>query len=378
MSNAIPTIGRPEVGSVSRLVMRLETNVAIAQSPIARAVQRQIRAGARWLASLQYEVLLDSDIDAMSSWLDRAVRGDTLLAIESDANLRLGTFTPTELAASWSLGTTGWTTSQTALTVDGDTALVRVSVNNTSGYITKTYNVVAGATYAIALDVVSIGGANAAGGLLQVLEGGTARSVCFSQTDQKLLCVVTPVGTTIALRIYPAKVLPAALDTIAAFGAVSVQRCLVAATSNGAFAVRDTAGTTTGVALKRGQMISVLTSAGWELKRVSAPALINSAGVAACAVEPGFRGTWADGNPVLVGVPFGIYRPSLNESGASYSPGCLAAFAFEIEEHIESGLGVFDRTKPSEGMSLYLDFAAQDYRTQPAGDAPAGLEGLPS
>ena len=117
MSNTTSLIAKHELGPASKVSLTLDRNVAVVESPFTRTAQRQIRGGARWRATLDYDPYTGEEVDHMVAWMDRVSRGDALVSLDNDANVEGGTFVPVELGSSWAAGTTGWTSTRSSLTV---------------------------------------------------------------------------------------------------------------------------------------------------------------------------------------------------------------------------------------------------------------------
>lgn len=320
----------------SQIDWRLVRNVAVAESPISRSVQRQARPGDRWQATLRWDVLDRRRASALAAWLDEASRADREALIPAYGTERLrGAYAANGRAAmtrpwhaqgemaqwvfpaglSSALGTRGARLWQTDATLR---------------YAERTFTLPQSARVAVTADLPAV---TLWGAIIELRQGGsTVASATYTPAQaatagRALVASGTLPAGTASVRL-AIQAIPGEME----FGDVLAQMALsVSAIASPGTRSMNVTGASGTPALVAGEMLTVQTSAGWELLRVTHDAYAVSSPMT-IYFEPALRGTLAAGAAVLVAYPFARMRVAESASAATYEGPVKSAFALDLVE----------------------------------------------
>lgn len=352
----MPTIPFPPDLCSAKLSFSLERNVGIAESPISRAVQRQIRGGDRWRVAVELPPALHTDRQFAQalSFLDQMSRGDTTCWMSPPQSQQTGAWNPQNLVSNgdWLLGTPGsavipnWQ-SQADLTVftDGQGRL-QLDRSGTGGGITFSQNffpVTANKQYAAVTDLSLFDT------LATVSYVNSDASTCIQHAPATVptrrLSMGAPTGSVVSAYVQ----MTGSQFSKGTVGSLVFAECGIADAASPAgqnvfhilgYTGNATVGGYLPGALKAGTFFAVPTTAGVELKRLVRDYNPQQA-IAYNSVnylhgnlffEPALRGSITAYSPVLIYRPFAKFRLAKAESAGTYGPPILGTFAFELIE----------------------------------------------
>lgn len=288
---------------------RLERNVTTLTNPLSKTNQYIGRGGDRWRCTLTMPTLNDVDAGILTAWLDQISRADNWALINPFQSLAAGTESGTsfiDMNGSWrsqvnAAGTfPNWNQNNLLLPGYLNAGYASIYGNATTpASMTRNFTVVVGAYYLVAVDFPP----QEFPGRIRVKCGSTVLFDSGSVSmPGRIVALVSPTTTTMQVLLYAGFDGTAYANTF--YGDVSVARAYTVeqAAPAGLNTIVIQGAQTTSASLRVGQFVSIPSSAGYELKRLTRDVIqvgggtlngisVNHAG--RMAFEPALRGAVA-------------------------------------------------------------------------------------
>lgn len=327
-------IGLPATSKPASVSWTLGHNVAISANPLGNTVQRIVRSGPSWRATLQWPPMIGDDAGILAGFLDRIARGDRWAYVDNPANQMRGTFGPQNLVTNGDFtgGTTAGWTADTNVTLSVNAR--RLKVQNSSGSpavvggARQNITMTANSPHVVVCDVDPGDTESATLEIRRASDSFVEATVTIGGPG-RAVAVVTP--TVAAMQVH----LVANSDGHIYFRNISAHRCAVVngASQTGNRLNIDGLPSSAFALLKAGEMFCVKASSGlYELKRLTDDLDSDSTGSGTLVFEPALRSSPADNVPVIFYRPFARFLvPSHTNAVSSEPPGDQPIHGFMLD-----------------------------------------------
>ena len=362
-------IGLPATKRPASVAWSLEHNVGSAINPLGGTMQRVVRGGDRWRATLQWPPMIGDDAGIFAGWLDKVSRGDRWLYVDHPANMARGNlsignavsnpyFVP-DTAAAWTAET------DVSLSVNAR----RLKVTNNSG----SPAVAAGAYQSITLTasvphvvVVDFDPGNTLSATVQIRNATTFVVEASQRLDNapgRFCFTVTPSQAAMQIRLVCNS------DGHIYFRNITVSRCALvnAASQTGNRLNVDGLPASQSALIKAGEFFCVPVGGSYELKRLTDDLDSDSSGAGVLVFEPSLRGSPSDNAPVVLHRPYGrFFIPSHTSAVSSEPPGDQPIHGFMLDAAEDVTAVTADTTVTDEAGQVIWELDASTLSLAPS------------
>lgn len=349
----------PAIPGVQTLDWRLERNVAVASGPLGRTMQRQVRSGDLWAATLNFPPYRNEDAGVLTSWLSEASRGDRWIYLSPPQSQARGAWAPTERVGNGRFladTVSGWTGAGAALSVNARRLKVRNTGNAVGTATVAGVQVEANQPHVLLVDLYE---GSTSAWRVRILNDadGVEEHVSYYTRPGRVPIVFVPSSS--AVRVELACNTPVSGDDVK-FGDVSVARCLVLDGDNPVGRSMKVKGgpISSNGALKAGEFITVQLWNGWQLVQLKEDFDTDASGKGRLRFEPALR-SGAVG-PVIVHRPFVRMFIPAHRAASSISPPIFHGVSVEVQEDVTA----LQKEIPQDTDLIYL-FDANSFGVAP-------------
>ena len=348
-------IAFPTLIGGAQLDWKLERNVTQLSNPLSKTIQRVVRGGDRWRATVQIPVLVGDEAARVCAWLDQISRGDNaglVPVFQNDTtSVESGGTYFAEMQASWRnrAPALDWTSVNLVSTPYVSGLYANLYSGATAGaYMQRTFTVIANLPYNVVLDVP----AQVTPGSMVV--GNAGFSTIYydgrpAPASGRIAITVVPTTSALSIQLAPANGTTTFAQSL--FGDLSISRAYVAQSVSAAGANNvqiigsDNANVVANLvpAFKAGQFLTITTSKGFELKRLQNPvetitgSVLNTIAVSGSGrayFEPALRGSVAINAGIKHLVPWCRMLLASPTSQSNVTPPLRHAFSFDLMEDV--------------------------------------------
>lgn len=315
---------------VEQVVLTLLRSGVSVESPLSGAIQRLVRQGDRWKADITLPIYQDRQAGMLATFLDQLSRYDRWAYISPPA-FGLGTASITNAVTNGDLmtnATTAWSGNGASISANAQKLVITNSAA-AEGYAIQSVNLSAG-SWCFVGDCCPTGGSPGLNARMELRDGGGSLVAGTSWTEAGRILLRTQIGSsgTYFLRIYTnssVNGLSVAVDNIAYYPTPSANATASAGATTIAL-VTNSVGT-----MLAGEFVTISTSAGYELKRLTDDYAANNTPI---YFEPALRGSVSVGAPILYAAPFFKAVLSEQESVTTISAPNIHGFTIAVTEDV--------------------------------------------
>ncbi|WP_428309247.1 hypothetical protein [Hydrocarboniphaga sp.] len=321
------------IGLGQKVTLTLERNGVVNESPLSRAVQRIVRQGDRWRAAISWPPQQGVDAGLMAAFLDQASDFGNWFCVDAPRLIQGAWSTPNLVPeGDFQSGLSTWNKSGDATgSLSINARKLRIS-NGTAETFARRNGIpwVAGKPLVAMADLVQPWTTSRWGIRVQETAGGSATAALSFSASTRGLLTYTPAAGVTGGRL-DLRTQTATAGDRSVFANASLARCLLVSGAGQSGSQINVNGCDPNIAgaLAAGQFVTIVTPAGFELKRLTDDFDADGNGAGILCFSPSLRQSPADGAAIVVHAPFmRAYMPAGVSAGDIDAP---MNYGFSIE-----------------------------------------------